>query len=1099
MEVASKNLMSNRNFSLRAFVLVVLSAFLGANALAQSTAALSGTVSDATGAVVAGAKVVATNQATGVESATQTDTAGAYLFSSLPIGIYRIQVIAPGFQSAIVANLKLDVATAVTQNIQLSVGQTTERIEIMADAAVVETAATGMSQVINDKTVQEIPLNGRHFTDLSLLTPGTMTPPANGFLSAPLRGQGSFGINTAGQREDTTNWLVNGINLNDNVQNQITFQPPIDTLAEYKIDNSSFPAEYGRNSGAIVNLATRSGTSEYHGEVFEFFRNNDLDARNFFNLAKNTSGTALPQAPFKRNDFGADFGGPIVKNKVFFFLAYEGLRQHQSLTVTSVVPSQNQIAAVPAAPAVPAVHSLLALIPAANFARSGAGVTDNPSNPATWTGFTGGTLANVSLNQGSADIDVELTEKDRMHGYYVVQKDLRQEPTAGGAIGANLPGYGDTRSGFRHLMTFSEDHTFGASLANTVRLGFNRIHLTFLPNALLDPAAFKISMPAGSPTATGLPFFNVGGGLGFGGPTGEPQGRGDTTVVLNDGLSWLKGRHTFVFGGEVRRSYNNNIAFNIGTFTFSSVSFFLADQASSFTTQLGSGNDRILQPSYDVFAQDSFKWRPNFTINIGLRYAWNATPSEARGRFTNFDPATGTLVSATQPYKQSNKNFQPRIGIAWDPFKDGKTSVRAAYAILTQAPTTNTVTGLSSNPLFALPISVSATNIENPAPSGGTFATSLGPSSINPNFNNMYAQDWNLTIQRQITSTFGLEAAYVGLKATHLQIIQNVNQPFVTGGFYGTTKPFPTLPVTSPVLPVQCQAPNPLCALNNINQVNSNGNSNYNALWFTANKHLSYNLQFLASYTYSKSLDYNSLSTGETYIIQNAYNLRGDYGPSEFDARHRFVLSGFYQLPFKANRLVSGWQVGIVSQAQTGNPLNPTLTIAPGPGISLTVRPDLLSPVHGAGSPNAYFSNAVLCEPFNGTPSGKAPVIPACATTPGAAFAVPCTFSSTPGTAGGNNYPIVPGSCHPGSLGRNAITGPNFLNTDFSVTKDTKITEKFNLQFRTEMFDVFNHANFGNPVLTVTNSAFGQIQGTRFPTGDFGSARQIQFALKLLF
>jgi hypothetical protein len=1099
METASRKLTRNRRFFTAVFFLLVLTALLGNTLLAQSTAALSGVVSDPTGAVVVNARIVATNQATGVESVTQTDTAGAYLFPSLPIGLYRVQVTAPGFQSASVSNLKLDVASDVTQNIQLKVGQAAETIEILADAALVDTATTSLSQVINDKTVQEIPLNGRHFTDLSLLTPGTVTPPANGFLSAPLRGQGSFGINTAGQREDTTNWLVNGINLNDNVQNQITFQPPIDTLAEYKIDNSSFPAQYGRNSGAIVNLATRSGTSEYHGELFEFFRNNDLDARNFFNLAKNTSGTALPQAPFKRNDFGADFGGPIVKNKVFFFLAYEGLRQHQSLTVTSVVPSQNQVAAVPAAPAEPAVHRLLTLIPAANFARSGTGVTDNPNDPATWTGFTGGTLANVALNQGSADIDVELTQKDRLHGYYVVQKDLRQEPTAGGVIGANLPGYGDTRSGFRHLMTFSEDHTFGASLANTVRLGFNRIHLTFVPNALLDPAGFNISMPAGSPTATGLPFFNVGGGLGFGGPTGEPQGRGDTTVVLNDGLSWLKGKHAFVFGGEIRRSYNNNIAFNIGTFTFSSVSTFLSDQATSFSTQLGSGNDRILQPSYDVFAQDSFKWKPNFTINIGLRYAWNATPSEARGRFTNFDPATGTLVPATEPYQQSNKNFQPRFGIAWDPFKDGKTSVRAAYAILTQAPTTNTVTGLSSNPLFALPISISATNIENPAPSGGAFATSLGPASINPSFNNMYAQDWNLTIERQITSTFGLETAYVGLKATHLQIIQNVNQPFVTSGFYGTTKPFPTLPLTSPVLPAQCQAPNPHCALNTINQVNSNGNSNYNALWLTANKHLSHNLQFLASYTYSKSLDYNSLSTGETYVIQNAYNLRGDYGPSEFDARHRFVFSGFYQLPFKANRLVSGWQFGIVSQTQTGNPLNPTLTIAPGPGISLTVRPDLLSPVHGTGSPNAYFSNAVLCEPFNGTPSGKAPAIPACAATPGAAFAVPCTFSSTPGTPGGNNYPIVPGSCHPGSLGRDAITGPNFLNTDFSVTKDTKITERFNLQFRTEMFDVFNHPNFGDPVLTVTNSAFGQVQSTRFPTGDFGSSRQIQFALKLVF
>jgi hypothetical protein len=1066
--------------------------------LGQSTATLDGTVTDPSGGAVPNVKVTATNQATGVGSTTETDAAGVYLFPSLPIGVYRLDAQVSGFRTATVPNLKLEVASALTQNIQLIVGQASQVVEIVAESGAIETTTNSIGQVINDKTVQDIPLNGRHFTDLSLLTPGTVTPPANGFLGFPLRGQGSFAINTAGQREDTTNWLVNGINLNDPVQNQITFQPPIDTLAEYKIDNSAFPAEYGRNSGAIVNLATRSGTNSYHGEAFEFFRNNALDARNFFNTSPNA------QAPFKRNEFGADFGGPIVKNKVFFFLAYEGLRQRQNLTVTSTVPSLNDRAGVTST----AVSSLLALVPKANFPRSGPNITDNPANPATWTGFTGAALANVSLNQGSGDVDVELTGRDRLHAYYVVQKDLRQEPTAGGTIGANIPGFGDTRDGFRQLLTFSEDHTFNASLANTVRLGFNRIHLIFTPNGLLDPTKFNIAMPTGSPVAVGLPFFNVGGSLGFGGPTGEPQGRGDTTVVLNDTLSWLRGRHNFAFGGEIRRAYSNNIAKNIGSFTYSSMANFLSDNANLFTDQLGAGNDRILQPSYDVFAQDSFKWKPNFTLNIGLRYAWNSTPSEARARFTNFDLASGTLDLSPQPYHTNNKNFQPRIGFAWDPFKDGKTSVRAAYAIMTQDPTINVVTGLSGNPPFALPVSLgSATNsitLENPFPAG--TGLSLGPFAVNPNFNDMYAQDWNLTIERQLTSTLGVEVAYVGTKGTHLQLAQNFNQPFVTNGMYGTKRPFPTLPLSSPVLPAQCAPPNPLCSIGNFNAssvINSGGNSNYNALWATVTKRVSRGLEFLGSYTYSKSLDYNSLSSAETLFIQNAFNPRGDYGLSEFDTRHRFVLSGFYELPFKGNRLVSGWQFGIVNQAQSGNPVNPALPIGPGPGISLTVRPDLLQKVAGTGSPK-YFSNASVCQPFNGTPQGGAPAIPPCAATPNAAFAVPCTFSNVPVSNNPTSpnfkvYPVIPGTCHPGTLGRDAIIGPTFLNTDFSVTKNTKITEKLNLQFRTEMFDVFNHPNFGNPVLTATSGSFGQIQATRFPTGDFGSSRQIQFALKLLF
>ena len=1053
-------------------LLVMLLAGLCSTTMAQSTAALNGTVTDATGAVVPNAKVTATNQATGIESATETDTAGAYFFPTLAIGIYRVQVMALSFQMAVISNLKLDVATTVTRNVQLKVGEATEKVVIIAEAALVDTTTTGLGQVINDKTVQEIPLNGRHFTDLSLLTTGTVTPPANGFLSAPLRGQGSFGINTAGQREDTTNWLVNGINLNDNVQNQITFQPPIDTLAEYKIDNSTFPAQYGRNAGAIVNLATLSGTNEYRGELFEFFRNSALDARNFFNPILTTSGRFNPQAPFKRNDFGASFGGPIKKNKVFFFLAYEGLRQHQSLTVASSrVPSQNERAAVTS----PAIQKVVALLPAANLVGTG-----NPADPATFNAFTGGTVANVSLNQGSADLDVQLSDKDRIHGYYVVQKDLRQEPTSGGVIASNLPGYGDTRDGFRHLMTLSEDHVFGPSLTNTVRLGFNRIHLTFTPNALLDPTAFNITMPAGAPAASGLPFFNIGNALGFGGPTGEPQGRGDTTAVLNDGLSWLKGRHTFDFGGEIRRAYNNNIAFNVGSFTFnatggaggpSAMQNFLNDAASAFTVQLGSGNDKILQPSYDAFAQDSFKWKPNFSVNIGLRYAWNSSPSETAGHFTQFDQTTGTLVPAGQPYHTNNKNFQPRVGFAWDPFKNGKTSVRAAYAIMSQDPTTNIVVGLSGNPPFAIPISASSGVITVENPGASLAGTSLGPAAINPNFNDMYAQDWNLTIDRQLTPSMGLSVAYVGLKGTHLQLNQNINQPLVTNGIYGSTRPFPTLPATSPILPSQCAAPHPACTLGTINQVNSNGNSNYNALWVTLNKHFSHGLQFLTSYTYSKSLDYNSLSTGETYIIQNAYNPRGDYGPSEFDVRHRFVLSGFYQLPFKANRLVGGWEVGTVVQAQTGNPLNPTMSI--NPGVSLTVRPNVTGPIKTTGDPADWFGPLATTT----TPAFFA-----------SEFSSPCAVGTT-------------GTCHPGNLGRDSVTGPSFVNTDFSVIKNTKLTEKVNLQFRGELFDVFNHPNFGNPGLTFspTSTTFGVITSTRFPTGDFGSARQIQFALKLKF
>src|SRR2546428_9485959 len=288
--------------------------FTGATALAQSTATLQGTVLDPQGGAVPDAKVTVRNAATGVDGNTQTDSPGYFQVPSLPVGAYRIEIRREGFQTLVVKQIDLDVATIVSQNFELKLGEPNQTTEVPSEASVVETATMSVGQVINSKTVQEIPLNGRHFVDLGLLIPGSVAPQQNGFLTAPLRGQGSFAFNTAGNREDTVNFMINGVNLNDQVQNQITLPPSINTVAEFKVDNSTLTAEYGRSSGAVVNIATRSGTNDLHGEAFEFLRHQSLDARNFFNPA------SQKQSPFKRNQFGANLGGPIPKNKAFFFV-----------------------------------------------------------------------------------------------------------------------------------------------------------------------------------------------------------------------------------------------------------------------------------------------------------------------------------------------------------------------------------------------------------------------------------------------------------------------------------------------------------------------------------------------------------------------------------------------------------------------------------------------------------------------------------------------------------------------------------------------------------------------------------------------------------
>lgn len=997
-------------------------------AFAQSTATLQGTVTDPSNAAVANAKVLIRSISTSVERTTTTDGAGSYLVSGLPPAVYRIEISAEGFQRVVVNNLKLEVATTVTENAQLTLGSVTQEVDVTGGIPLVDTTTVSVGQVIDNKTVQDIPLNGRHFVDLVNLVPGTVTAPQNGFLADPLAGLGQLGVDTAGQRENTTNWLVNGINLNDEVQNQVTFQPSIDTVSEFKVDNSTFPAEYGRNSGAIVNIATRSGTNQYHGAAFEFVRNNFFDARNFFNP------DTVRQSQFNRNNFGADFGGPIKRDKAFFFLSYEGLRQHQGIALDTPVAPAGSVSSSAA------VSKLLALLPQPNG-------TIALKSGGTVPAFIGSAGLPVNLDIGTADVSFSLTPKDQLHGYYAIELDHRFEPQAGPS---NLPGWGDTRDGHRQLLTIQESHVFSPSLTNDVRLGFNRIHITFLPNGVFDPATIGIGLPAGVPLGVGLPFINVSGAFSFGSPQGDPEGRGDTTVVLADTVSWLTGHHSFQFGGEVRRFYNNNIFENIGSFSFASIQNFLNDQAQSFNTLSGNANDKILEAAWGLFAQDSYKIRPRLTLNLGLRYDWNSTPTEANNRFSVFDPATDALVQVGSPgfgqiYQTNNKNFQPRIGLAWDPFGDGRTSIRAGYAIMTQQPVTNIASALTENPPFAVPYSAasvtSSITLEAPPASLKTVA----PFTVNPNLKNAYSQDWNLTIQHQLTNTMGLQVAYVGSKGSHLQEVLNENQPAVVNGIYGSTTPFPNF--------------------SSITEYASNGISNYNALWVTFTKQASHGLQFLASYTYSKSLDEASLDVPNPPFgfAQNSYDVRADYGPSDYDARQRFVLSGFYQLPFNNNRAISGWQFAIITSAQTGNPLQPVFvssTSAIFPGVNL--RPNVSGSLGVTGSPVQWFADP-------------------------AAFTSPC---ATVGTAT---------TCSPGDMGRNSVVGPGFVNTDLSVIKDTKITERVNLQFRADAFDVFNHANFGNPNLTVGSTSFGSITSTRFPNGDFGSARQLQLALKLQF
>src|SRR5215207_2720268 len=616
------------------FLLLVAALLATSSALAQSTATLQGIVSDSKGAVLPNATVVVRNRSTSSERTTQTDSDGNYQLAALPPGVYSVEVRVQGFKTQVADQVTLEVAKTAVQNFQMDVGAISEQVLVSSDVPVIETATTSVGTVINQRTVQEIPLNGRHFVDLGLLIPGSVVPQQNGFLTAPLRGQGSFAFNTAGNREDTVNFMINGINLNDQVQNQITFQPSINTVSEFKVDNSTLSAEYGRSSGAVVNIATRSGTNDYHGEFFEFLRNDVLDARNFFDARK---------PPFKRNQFGFNIGGPANlphfgeggspfsyngTNRTFFFFSYEGLRQRQGLTLNSNVLTDAQRASVTN----PTVLQLLPLIPLPTSVDVVGGVPI--------ARFAGSGTAPVDIDQWTGDVSHEFSASDRLHGYYAFQRDRRGEPNL---QGNTVPGFGDTRQSRRQIFTLNETHIFGPNLTNEARLGFNRLNITFTPNLQLNPADFGINN--GIDADIGLPQISITGfNFNLGGPAGFPQGRADTTLVVSDTLNYLRGNHSFKFGGEGRRFYNNNFTLDTGQFVFPNLASFMDGRATSFSITIGDRSSAIVQNALGFYVQDNFKARPNLTLELGLRYDWNMTPTERFNRFVVFDPETASLV-----------------------------------------------------------------------------------------------------------------------------------------------------------------------------------------------------------------------------------------------------------------------------------------------------------------------------------------------------------------------------------------------------------------------------------------------------------------------
>lgn len=1065
----------------------MLSVISAASALGQSTATLSGVVTDPTGAVLPHAQVIVHSLSNGTDRTLVTDAAGIYVAPSLQPGDYKVQATASGFSTYTVQKVTLNVDQSVTVNLHMAIASAGETIQVESTATQIESQTMTVGQVIDKDTVQELPLNGRHFLDLTVLTPGGVVAPTAGSLTGASRGLGANSFLTAGNREDSVNFQINGVNLNDMSQNQITFQPSINTTSEFKIDNSTFSAEYGRSSGSIVNVSTRSGTDKFHGEVFDYFRNEALDARNYFNRGYNPAtlvslGEAGAKAPLKRNNFGVSVGGPVWKGHTFFFASYEGLRQHQGILQNSTVFTPAQRAYITGI-GNPAAVALLNLIPLPNSGNN-------------FVGFTAGP---VQIDQGTLDVLQVLGSKDQLHAFYAFQADVRTEPAL---QGDTIPGFGDHRNAHRQVLTFNETHIFTPNFVNEARVGFNRIAIAFNPNVTTSPGS--ISIIDGQQAQSGIPqttFSDIG--LTIGGPSGFPQGRNDTLGVVSDTATLLHGKHTIKFGGEGRRFLDASFAGDTGTLTFATSTgtsgaagsnIFANGQASGFSITPNVIVSRVYINAVGGFLQDNYKMTSRLTLEAGLRFEWNGSPVEGANRFILFNPAgpslsqINTAGAPAVPYKQ-NYNFEPRVGFADDVFGNGKTVVRAGYGYMADQPVQTAVSGLTSNPPISKRVSFTGSSANTIPVSnlyGSALAAGLSIANVNPNFHNAYTETFNLNIQQAIPGGFLATVGYYGSVGRHLRIATNQNQPVGPAGATNLTqvRPYLTLSSSSPI--------DPGASINsNITEANSIGKSSYNGMWATIGKNVGKGLHFNLNYQWTKSLDLNSLGSQGGLNLQDSNNPAGNHGLSDFDTRHHVAGTAIYDLPFKANRFVSGYRLTSILQYQTGNPVNILASSSSFNGVAGVIRPNrvgtpTIQKQQVVGLANLTFIQSTGLA-YGGTVCDVTNYTSACV------YQVNGTQASATANTAPSAYTGV------GNFQRNALTGPGFADVDLSAEKETKLFETLAFTLRIDAFDILNHPNFGQPTGNVQSASFGQISSTRFATSDGGSSRQLQLSAKFTF
>ena len=1075
----------------------------------QITGNIRGTVVDPSGALVQNASISATHTETGLTRVVTTDRGGNYLLIELPLGHYRLEVNAEGFAKYSQQGISLNVNETAVVPIRLAIGGKNERVQVQSDAELIETTVTSLGKVVLERDILDLPLDGRNFSQLGLLQTGVV-PLTKGLLQAGGGLRDNQGYAVDGQRPESNNFLIDGAANVNAVDSGFVLKPPVDAISEFRILTHNANAEFGQNTGSTTNIVTRSGSNSFHGAVWEFFRNDVLDASDF------STGTVQP---LKQNQFGGTFGGPIVKDRTFFFGYYEGFRNRQGETDFATVPSLLQRQGNFSESCPEGFVGGFCKDPAHQLINEGAGVPvpDNqlafldpiaqnilkfyPLPNRGLNTFIATQSLSVNNDQFGIRLDHYLTPSDNLNFRYLYSGGPTTDPLS--PSGANVPGFPVGEDDRAQNFVVQETHVFSPAIVGVARFSYLRNKFLFdqhINHTLPSDLGFQYQPTLDA--AAGPPFVQVAGYASVGDPITGPRDTYQNTFDLNGSLSWVVGRHELKWGAGFRRDQINalqGIASN-GFFVFAPFPYsdgfasFLSGQPVFFLQGGGDLSRHIRGKAWNFYGQDTYKISSRLTLNLGLRYELISPNTEIHDRQNLFVPGAQSSVFPSAPrgllypgdpgvpsglIPTQKTAFAPRVGIAWDPTGEAKWLVSSGYGIFFE-PYYTGIGGPLQDPISAPPYlqtpQVNFPNFADPFngsdPFVPSFTTPLTLLVISPKLRLPYAQDWNLNVQRSFGQNWLFELGYVGTTGVKLPRFVEGNPTVYVPGQSSETN------VNQRRLYSGCSLTQPNnCQYGSVGEIAGIANSSYNALQTSLRKRFSHGLSFLVSYTWSKSIDdvssFNITGSasqpvaGENDLPQNPFDLAAERGRSLFDSRHRLVMSYEWDVPFWREghtwyqRLLGNWQMNGIVTLQSGTPFtvfdpNDVSLQGSAPEISgfSSNRPNLVGdPNSGPHTVQEWFNTSAFQRI---TPDPNSPV---------------------------QQF---------GSEGRNVVQGPGYANWDFSLLKNISLRENEEFQFRAELFNLLNHPNLRLPDSDISSPTFGQIHSDLGP-------RVVQLAIKFKF